>query len=83
MKTELINQLLWAFKALPESYVVLDTETTGLFDEQGAPGIVSLGLALDHRPCRTVSGNATVTRRCILFPAGGTTLGQRHGTQVL
>ncbi len=45
MQPELINQLLWPFKALPESYVVLDTETTGLFDEQGAPGIVSLGLA--------------------------------------
>ena len=49
MKTELVNQLLWPFKALPESYVVLDTETTGLFDEQGAPGIVSLGLAMVHK----------------------------------
>ena len=48
MKTELINQLLWPFKTLPESHVVLDTETTGLFDEQGAPGIVSLGLAMVH-----------------------------------
>lgn len=49
MKTELINQLLWPFKTLPESYVVLDTETTGLFDEHGAPGIVSLGLAMVHK----------------------------------
>ncbi|MCF6210308.1 MAG: 3'-5' exonuclease [Gammaproteobacteria bacterium] len=46
VKAELINQLLWPFKNLPESYVVVDTETTGLFDEQGAPGIVSLGLAM-------------------------------------
>ncbi len=45
MKTELINQLLWPFQNLPNSYVVVDTETTGLFDEQGAPGIASLGVA--------------------------------------
>lgn len=49
MKTELINQLLWPFNTLPESYVVLDTETTGLFDEQGTPGIVSLGLAMVYK----------------------------------
>ncbi len=46
MTPELMNQLLWPFKALPDEYIVVDTETTGLFDAQGAPGIVSLGLAL-------------------------------------
>ena len=44
MSPTLINQLLWPFKSLPENYVVIDTETTGLFDAVGAPGIISLGV---------------------------------------
>ena len=46
MSSELINQLLWPFKQLPNEYLVIDTETMGLFDAEGVPGIVSLGLAL-------------------------------------
>lgn len=46
MTATLISQLLWPFQSLPDEYVVLDTETTGLFDEQGAPGMVSLGIVL-------------------------------------
>lgn len=46
MSSALINQMLWPFKSLPDDYVVIDTETTGLFDAQGAPGIVSLGVVL-------------------------------------
>jgi DNA polymerase-3 subunit epsilon len=46
MSSVLINQLLWPFKQLPNEYLVLDTETTGLFDAEGAPGIISLGLVL-------------------------------------
>jgi len=38
------NELLYPYKSLPDTYVVLDTETTGLFDELGAPGIVSTGI---------------------------------------
>ncbi len=40
-----INTLLWPFLNLPEKYVVIDTESTGLFDEQGAPGIITIGVA--------------------------------------
>jgi DNA polymerase-3 subunit epsilon len=40
----LINALLWPFAHLPNDYVVLDTETTGIFDEEGAPGILSIGI---------------------------------------
>ena len=46
MSLALINQLLWPFKSLPEEYAVIDTETTGLFDAEGAPGIISLGVVL-------------------------------------
>ncbi len=46
MSPGLIKQLLWPFKSLPEEYVVVDTETTGLFDAKGAPGMVSLGVVL-------------------------------------
>lgn len=37
-------ELLWPFTQLPDSYTVLDTETTGFPDEQGAPGIISVGV---------------------------------------
>lgn len=46
MSADLINHLLWPFKALPQDYLVIDTETTGLFDSEGAPGIISLGVVL-------------------------------------
>ena len=39
------NELLWIFTQLPEDYIVLDTETTGLPDENGLPDIVTLGIA--------------------------------------
>jgi DNA polymerase III subunit epsilon len=39
------NELLWVFAQLPDNYIVLDTETTGLSDEQGLPDIVTLGIA--------------------------------------
>lgn len=37
--------LLWPFHNLPNEYVVVDTESTGLFDEEGAPGLISFGAA--------------------------------------
>lgn len=40
------EQLLWSFSMLPENYVVLDTETTGLFDGENAPDLVSVGLSI-------------------------------------
>ncbi|MEE4110020.1 MAG: hypothetical protein V2I24_11760 [Halieaceae bacterium] len=40
------NELLWIFTQLPDDYVVLDTETTGLPDENGPPDIVSPGLTV-------------------------------------
>ena len=38
------NELLWIFTQLPDDYIVLDTETTGLPDENGLPDIVTLGI---------------------------------------
>lgn len=38
------KELLWIFTQLPDDYIVLDTETTGLPDENGPPDIVTLGL---------------------------------------
>lgn len=51
-----MRQSLKAFAELPDSYVVLDTETTGLPDEEGQPGIVTLGLTkvVDRIPTESV-----------------------------
>jgi len=38
------NELLWIFTRLPDDYIVLDIETTGLPDENGLPDIVTLGI---------------------------------------
>lgn len=40
------NELLWIFTQLPDDYIVLDTETTGLADEKGLPDIVTLGITV-------------------------------------
>jgi len=40
------NELLWTFTQRPDDHVVLDTETTGLPDENGLPDIVSLGITV-------------------------------------
>ena len=40
------NELLWIFTQLPDDYIVLDTETTGLPDENGLPDIVALGITV-------------------------------------
>jgi len=40
------KELLWIFTQLPDDYIVLDTETTGLPDENGLPGIVTLGITV-------------------------------------
>ena len=39
-------ELLWIFTQLPDDYIVLDTETTGLPDENGPPDIVALGITV-------------------------------------
>ena len=40
------KELLWIFTQLPEDYIVVDTETTGLPDENGLPDIVTLGITV-------------------------------------
>ncbi len=40
------NELLWIFTQLPDDYIVLDTETTGLPDQNGLPDIVTLGITV-------------------------------------
>ena len=44
--TSQYNELLWIFTQLPNDYIVLDTETTGLADEKGLPDIVTLGITV-------------------------------------
>lgn len=64
------NELLWIFTQLPDDYIVIDTETTGLTDENSLPDIVTLGLTVVRnreisesiefatRPQRTISEEA-------------------------
>ena len=40
------SELLWIFTQLPDDYIVLDTETTGLRDGNGSPDIVTLGITV-------------------------------------
>ncbi len=40
------SKLLWIFTQLPDDYIVLDTETTGLRDGNGPPDIVTLGITV-------------------------------------
>lgn len=40
------KELLWIFAQLPDDYIVIDTETTGLPDENGPPDIVTLGITV-------------------------------------
>ena len=40
------GELLWIFTRLPDDYIVLDTETTGLPDDNGLPDIVTLGITV-------------------------------------
>jgi len=66
----MVRELLWIFSQLPDNYVVLDTETTGLPDEDGLPDIVTLGITVvkdrsivevtefSTRPQRTISKEA-------------------------
>ena len=42
----MFNELLWIFTQLPDDYIVLDTETTGLADESVLPDVVTLGLTV-------------------------------------
>lgn len=64
------KELLWVFTQLPDDYIVLDTETTGLPDENGLPDIVTLGITVvrqreiaksvefETRPQKTISEEA-------------------------
>lgn len=64
------NELLWIFAQLPDDYIVLDTETTGLPDESSLPDIVTLGITVvrsreiaesiefEIRPARAISEEA-------------------------
>ena len=64
------NELLWIFTQLPDDYLVLDTETTGLPDDNGLPDIVTLGIIVvrnreitesvefETRPQRRISDEA-------------------------
>ena len=40
------KELLWIFTQLPNDYIALDTETTGLPGENGLPDIVTIGITV-------------------------------------
>ena len=42
----MLDALLWPFYNLPERYIAIDTETTGLFHQGVPPDMVSLGLCV-------------------------------------
>ena len=42
----MFRELLWVFSQLPDNYLVLDSETTGLPDKHGRTDIVSLGIVV-------------------------------------
>ena len=46
MRNKQHNDLLWIFTQLPDDYIVIDTETTGLPNENGLPDIVTLGITV-------------------------------------
>jgi DNA polymerase-3 subunit epsilon len=55
------NELLWIFTRLPNDYILLDTETTGLPDENGLPDIVTLGITVVRN--REIAGSAEFKTR--------------------
>lgn len=55
------KELLWVFTQLPDDYIVLDTETTGLPDENGLPDIVTLGITLVRN--REIAGSVEFKAR--------------------
>jgi len=55
------NELLWIFTQLPDDYIVLDTETTGLPDENGLPDIVTLGITVVRN--REIAGSVEFKAR--------------------
>lgn len=55
------NELLWIFTQLPDDYIVLDTETTGLPDENGPPDIVTLGITVVSN--RAIAGSVEFNTR--------------------
>ncbi len=42
--TAMYNKLLWIFTQLPDNYIVLDTETTGISNENNLPDSIALGI---------------------------------------
>ncbi len=60
----MFNELLWIFSRLPDDYVVLDTETTGLPDKDGLPDIITLGVTIvkDRKIVDTVEFSARPLR---------------------
>lgn len=42
----MFDDLLWPFNSLPSRYIAIDIETTGLFHQNEAPDMVSIGLCV-------------------------------------
>lgn len=55
------NELLWIFTRLPNDYILLDTETTGLPDENGLPDIVTIGMTVVRN--REIAGSVEFKTR--------------------
>lgn len=88
------NELLWIFTQLPDDYIVLDTETTGLPDENGLPDIVTLGIAVvrnreiaqsiefETRPQRRISEEALAVHGITNEQAAGFDSFESQGSQI-
>lgn len=88
------NELLWIFTQLPDDYIVLDTETTGLPDENGLPDIVTFGIAVvrnreiaqaiefETRPQRRISEEALAVHGITNEQAAGFDSFESQGSQI-
>ena len=88
------NELLWIFTQLPDDYIVIDTETTGLPDENGLPDIVTLGITVvrgretaesiefEIRPTRAISEEAQAVHGITDEQAAGFETFESHWSQI-
>lgn len=72
MPSNLTSKLLWPFNTLPTSYVVIDTETTGLFEGDSSPGLVSIGLVKVDKEKELFSKEFRVRPKTTILPEAET-----------
>ena len=88
------HELLWIFTQLPDHYLTLDTETTGLPDDSGLPDIVTIGITVvnnrkiagslefNTRPQKRISAEAQSIHGITNEQAGGFDAFDAHWSQL-